>query len=65
MLRLSQQELADLAGVSRRSVTAVETGKPTVRLDVLLALAHALGLALALGPPSHLVAAQVREGGGG
>lgn len=47
-LHLTQQDLADLAGVSVRSVHEIERGKPTVRLDVLTAVATALGLELAL-----------------
>jgi transcriptional regulator with XRE-family HTH domain len=48
-LGLRQDELAALAGVSVRSVHAVEASKPTVRLDVLVALASALGLRLEIG----------------
>ena len=40
-LRLSQRELAELAGVSERFVRFVEQGKRTVQLDSLLALLHA------------------------
>lgn len=47
-LRLSQQELADLAGVSERFVRFVEQGKPSLRLDTLLALLDTLGLELQL-----------------
>jgi HTH-type transcriptional regulator / antitoxin HipB len=45
-LRLSQRELAELAGVSERFVRFVEQGKRTVRLDSLLALIDTLGLEL-------------------
>ncbi len=47
-LDLRQSELADLAGCSTRFVHAVETGKPTVQLDKLLAVLRILGLHLAL-----------------
>jgi HTH-type transcriptional regulator / antitoxin HipB len=47
-LRLSQQELADLAGVSKPSVVAAEQGKTTLRLSVLEGIAGALGFRLAL-----------------
>jgi HTH-type transcriptional regulator / antitoxin HipB len=47
-LRLSQQDLADMAGVSERFVRFVEQGKPTLRLDTLLALLGTLGLQLQL-----------------
>ena len=36
-LRLTQQDLADMAGVSERFVRFVEQGKPSVQLDSLLA----------------------------
>lgn len=48
LLKLSQQELADLAEVSKPSIVAAEKGKPTLRLDVLCRVAAALGLSLAL-----------------
>lgn len=45
-LRLTQQELADLAGVSVRSIIALELGKPTVRFDVVSSVLTSLGLTL-------------------
>ena len=45
-LRLTQDELAALAGCSPRFVRAVEAGKATVRLDKFSALLDALGLEL-------------------
>jgi HTH-type transcriptional regulator / antitoxin HipB len=50
-LRLRQDELAALAGVSTRSVHAIESGKATARLDVLLAVINTLGLKLSLASP--------------
>jgi y4mF family transcriptional regulator len=47
-LKLRQEELADLAGVSERFVYALENGKPTVQLDKVLAVVNALGLHLEL-----------------
>jgi HTH-type transcriptional regulator/antitoxin HipB len=47
-LKLRQDELADLAGVSERFVYALENGKPTVQLDKVLAVLNALGLHLEL-----------------
>jgi HTH-type transcriptional regulator / antitoxin HipB len=49
-LRLTQDSLADLAGCSTRFVRALEAGKPTVRLDKLLAVLDALGLELSAQP---------------
>lgn len=45
-LALTQENLADLAGCSTRFVRALESGKPTVRLDKLVAVLNALGLEL-------------------
>jgi HTH-type transcriptional regulator / antitoxin HipB len=45
-LGLRQQEVADLAGVSTRFVHTLETGKPSVQLDRVLAVMHVLGLEL-------------------
>ena len=47
-LRLRQEDLADLAEVSHRFVQALEAGKPTVRLDKVVAVLDALGLELAV-----------------
>jgi HTH-type transcriptional regulator / antitoxin HipB len=47
-LRLTQGELADLAGVCERFVHAVEAAKMTVQFDKLLAVLSALGLHLEL-----------------
>jgi y4mF family transcriptional regulator len=45
-LQLTQRDLADLAGVSVDTVHSVEAGKASVRLDMVLAVLEALGLAL-------------------
>ena len=47
-LGLTQQELADLAEVSTRFIHDLENSKPTVQLDRVLAVTHALGLNLRL-----------------
>ena len=47
-LSLSQQDVADLAGVSERFVRFVETGKSTVQLEPLVAVLDTLGLELSL-----------------
>ncbi|WP_328700005.1 type II toxin-antitoxin system Y4mF family antitoxin [Arthrobacter sp. 9AX] len=65
VLRLTQQDLAQLAGVSERFVRFVEQGKPSVQLDSLLALLDTLGLELQLATRSsaarHGAAAGSRE----
>ena len=48
-LRLTQADLADLAGVGLAFLYDLERGKPTVRLDKTLAVLRALGLALLVG----------------
>lgn len=45
---LHQRELAGLAGVGTRFLIELEAGKPTVRLDKLLAVTVALGLTMQL-----------------
>jgi len=52
-LGLTQRELADLAGVSERSIQALEAGKLSMRADILLKTLDALGLTLAALPKSH------------
>jgi y4mF family transcriptional regulator len=49
-LGLHQDELAALAGVSVRFVHTLEQGKPTLRLDKVLAVLGQLGLDLVLEP---------------
>lgn len=45
-LELRQDELALVAGISTRVVHQIENGKPTTRLDSLVAVLEALGLRL-------------------
>jgi HTH-type transcriptional regulator / antitoxin HipB len=47
---LRQSELAFAAGVSVRTVHGIESGKPTIRLDVLERVLTALGLTLEVTP---------------
>lgn len=47
-LGLSQIQLSDLAGVGPVFLHAVEHGKPTIRLDKLLAVLEILGMSLEL-----------------
>jgi DNA-binding XRE family transcriptional regulator len=42
--RLTQEELADTIGVNRRVIGELERGKGSVRLEIALAAARALGL---------------------
>ena len=46
---LTQTELCDLSGVGYSTLNKIESGHPTVRLDVLLNVARALGLKLWIG----------------
>ena len=43
---LTQAELAELAGVARRSVNAVETGRMVPSVRLALKIAHALGVSV-------------------
>lgn len=47
-LHLTQQDLADLAGVSPRFLHELENGKLTARLDKVVSVVDALGLSLNL-----------------
>jgi HTH-type transcriptional regulator / antitoxin HipB len=47
-LALTQVETADLADISPRVLSDLENGRETVRLDILAAVANALGLSLNL-----------------
>jgi DNA-binding XRE family transcriptional regulator len=51
-LHLTQQTLADLAGVSRWSLQALEYGSGSVKLASVVHIADALGLQLKLATPS-------------
>ncbi|WP_457964216.1 helix-turn-helix transcriptional regulator [Arthrobacter sp. D1-29] len=65
-LGLTQQDLADMAGVSERFVRFVEQGKPSIQLDSLTAVLETLGLELRLaarpGKAAHALATQARDG---
>jgi y4mF family transcriptional regulator len=45
-LGLTQDELSDLSGVSRRTISALENGKDSIQLDRLTAVLAVLGLML-------------------
>lgn len=49
-LRLTQQDLSDLAGVALRVVHDLEHDKKTIQLDTLLKVLSTLGLHLRLAP---------------
>lgn len=49
-LLLTQEQVAELAGCSTRFVRSLEAGKPTVRLDKLLAVLDTLGLEFSAQP---------------
>jgi DNA-binding XRE family transcriptional regulator len=49
-LDLTQEQLADAIGVNRRVIGELERGKGSVRLEIALAAARALGLDVELRP---------------
>ncbi len=57
---LTQQELADLAGVSVSSVRALESGRATMSLAMAARILDALGLVLVAGPPTEFRVRGVR-----
>lgn len=50
--RLTQDELASLAGISRRPIYDLERGGSGVKIGTLIKVLHALGLELAFKPRS-------------
>lgn len=44
---LTQEKLAELVGVDRSTVIRIEAGTSSARIDHLLLIAHAVGVALA------------------
>lgn len=44
--KLSQEELADLAGVGRRFISELENGKPSLEFDKVILVANAIGIDL-------------------
>lgn len=55
-LRLTQAEVADLAGVSIASVRALEAGQATLSLDLTVRIMDVLGLGLGVAETRHLIA---------
>jgi y4mF family transcriptional regulator len=53
-LNLDQRELAFAANVSPRTVFAIEKGKPTVRIDMLIRVLAAVGLKLTIEPRDRM-----------
>ena len=62
-LGLTQVQTCDLAGVGPAFLYALEHGKPTVRLDKVLAVLAVLGLGLELGERGVALSIPTREGG--
>jgi y4mF family transcriptional regulator len=59
-LRLDQLVLCDLAGVGPAFLYSLERGKPTVRLDKVLAVLAVLGLELCVRPGREVVSVDDR-----
>lgn len=66
-LKLTQHDLAQLAGVSERFVRFVEQGKSSVQLDSLVAVLETLGLELKIttrpGSAAHTLVKLPLDGG--
>lgn len=56
ILRLTQQQLAELAGCGVAFIYLLETGKPSVRMDKVLDVLLVLGLQLELEPGKEGIA---------
>lgn len=63
-LGLRQAMLADLAGVGVAFLYDLEKGKPTLRIDKVLAVLEALGLGLTVGPSTVLLRSELEPGAG-
>jgi len=50
---LTQTELADISGVSLPSISRLERGKESIRLDVLVKILDCLGYQLTVKPKAH------------
>ncbi len=48
--RITQSQLADISGVSLPSISRIERGKETIRLDVLTKLLDCLGYEIIIRP---------------
>ena len=51
--RLSQDELAALASISRRPIYLLESGRGSIKLETLVKILDALGLTLTISPKSN------------
>ena len=54
-LGMRQDELASVAGLSTRSVSAIENGKATARIGMVLQVLEALDITVSLTPPEPTV----------
>jgi transcriptional regulator with XRE-family HTH domain len=52
-LGLTQRELSQLSGVSERSIQALEAGKGSLQVDLLVRVLDAIGLSLTVVPRSQ------------
>lgn len=60
--KLTQVELARLAGVGKTVVFDIENGKESIRLDTLLKVCHVLNIQIKLeGPLMHLLERELNE----
>ena len=50
-LRMRQDELASVAGLSTRALSSIENGKNTGQLGLVLNVLDALGIVMTLSPP--------------
>lgn len=64
-LGLQQTVLADLAGVGVAFLYDLERGKPTLRIDKVLAVLDALGLGLTVAPSDALIRSDLGIDGAG
>lgn len=59
--RLTQRQLAELAGVGTRLVSELERGKPTLRMDAVNAVLAVFGKQLGVAPAPRAVTGEAAE----
>lgn len=59
--RLNQTQLGEKAGLRQETISKIETGNPTARLETILAVLAALDLEFRIAPRSRRAAADIED----
>lgn len=60
-LALSQKQLGDKAGLRQETISLIETGNPSTKIETLLAVLAALDLEFQIAPRSRSSAADIED----